>query len=322
MSKYQLLSRPLGSIERFVIVSSSGAELEILSGHGAGLNAWRVPVRSQMMELMYGYSDEAVFRKIQADTSAGVRLSPFAGRTNNAKWQFNGMAYFLDNNVSWAPHALHGLLHTKPWRFVSFKEENDFAELTLAYDYVGSHRGFPFPYRAETRFQFSGLSFQVISTVTNRGVTPMPYSEGYHPYYSLNTRIDELEMKLPSVKRVLLDNQDIPTGNYEKDNRFENKTLIKETQINDCFMMDSLIKKAVTSLYNPKNGDFLEIWQDSNYKGIQIYTPPDRQSIAIEPMTHEPDVLNHHRDLLIVAPGESLSFSFGSCYSSFVQKPL
>ena len=322
MSKYQLLSRPLGSIERFVIVSSSGAELEILSGHGAGLNAWRVPVRSQMMDLMYGYSDEAVFRKIQADTSAGVRLSPFAGRTNNAKWQFNGMAYFLDNNVSWAPHALHGLLHTKPWRFVSFKEENDFAELTLAYDYVGSHRGFPFPYRAETRFQFSGLSFQVISTVTNRGVTPMPYSEGYHPYYSLNTRIDELEMKLPSVKRVLLDNQDIPTGNYEKDNRFENKTLIKETQINDCFMMDSLIKKAVTSLYNPKNGDFLEIWQDSNYKGIQIYTPPDRQSIAIEPMTHEPDVLNHHRDLLIVAPGESLSFSFGSCYSSFVQKPL
>ena len=322
MSKFQLLSRPLGAIERFVIQCSSGAELEILSGHGAGLNAWRVPVRSQMMDLMYGYSDEAVFRKIQADTSAGVRLSPFAGRTNNAKWQFNGMAYFLDNNVSWAPHALHGLLHTKPWRFVSFKEENDFAELTLAYDYVGSHRGFPFPYRAETRFQFSGLSFQVISTVTNRGVTPMPYSEGYHPYYSLNTRIDELEMKLPSVKRVLLDNQDIPTGNYEKDNRFENKTLIKETQINDCFMMDSLIKKAVTSLYNPKNGEFLDIWQDSNYKGIQIYTPPDRQSIAIEPMTHEPDVLNHHRDLLIVAPGESLSFSFGSCYSSFVQKPL
>ena len=174
MSKFQLLSRPLGAIERFVIQCSSGAELEILSGHGAGLNAWRVPVRSQMMDLMYGYSDEAVFRKIQADTSAGVRLSPFAGRTNNAKWQFNGMAYFLDNNVSWAPHALHGLLHTKPWRFVSFKEENDFAELTLAYDYVGSHRGFPFPYRAETRFQFSGLSFQVISTVTNPGVTPMP----------------------------------------------------------------------------------------------------------------------------------------------------
>ena len=322
MSKFQLLSRPLGAIERFVIQCSSGAELEILSGHGAGLNAWRVANASGMLNLLYGYTDEAVFRKIQADTSAGVRLSPFAGRTNNAKWQLNGRSYFLDNNVSWAPHALHGLLHTKPWRFISFKEENDFAELTLAYDYLGSHQGFPFPYRAETRFQFSGLSFQVISTVTNRGVTPMPYSEGYHPYYSLNTRIDELEMKLPSVKRVLLDNQDIPTGNYENENRFENKALIKEAQINDCFMIEGLFKKAVMSLNNPKNGDFLEVWQDSNYKGIQIYTPPGRHSIAIEPMTHEPDVLNHHRDLLIIAPGESLSFSFGSCYSSFVQKPL
>jgi aldose 1-epimerase len=312
MSKFQLLSRPLGAIERFVIQCSSGAELEILSGHGAGLNAWRVANASGMLNLLYGYTDEAVFRKIQADTSAGVRLSPFAGRTNNAKWQLNGQSSYLDNNVSWAPHALHGLLHTKPWRFVSFKEENDFAELTLAYDYVGSHQGFPFPYRAETRFRFSGNSYQVISTVTNRGVTPMPYSEGYHPYYSLNTRIDELEMKLPSVKRVLLDNQDIPTGNYENDTRFQERVLIKNTEINDCFVLDPLTSKAVSTLHNPKNGDSLEIWQDSNYKMIQIYTPPDRQSIAIEPMTHEPDVLNHHRDLLIVSPGESLSFSFGS----------
>ncbi len=95
-----------------------------------------------------------LFRKIQADTSAGVRLSPFAGRTNNAKWELNGKSYFLDNNVSWAPHALHGLLHTKPWRFVSFKKENDFAELTLAYDYVGSHQGFHFHIGQKRGFDF------------------------------------------------------------------------------------------------------------------------------------------------------------------------
>src|SRR5574344_1172283 len=104
MSKFQLLSRPLGAIERFVIQCSSGAELEILSGHGAGLNAWRVPVRSQMMNLLYGYSDEAVFRKIQADTSAGVRLSPFAGRTNNAKWQSEERRVGKECRSRWSPY--------------------------------------------------------------------------------------------------------------------------------------------------------------------------------------------------------------------------
>lgn len=320
MSKYELLSRPLGAIERLVMVSASGAELEILSGHGAGLNAWRVPKSSQFTELLYGYSNEAMFRKIQADTSAGVRLSPFAGRTNMAQWHFNNKTYHLDNNVSWAPHALHGLLHTKPWRFIAFKEEENYAELTLAYDYIGSHPGFPFPYRAETRFQFTGNSYKIISKVENRGENPMPYSEGYHPYYSLGNRIDELKLKIPSVKRVLLDHLDIPTGNYEEDDRFEKETLIKDVQINDCFLLNQLSSKTIISLNNPQTDDSLEIWQDSNYKGIQIYTPPDRQSIAIEPMTHEPDVLNHHRDLLIIPPGESLSFCFGANYFSSVQK--
>lgn len=319
MAKFELLSRPLGTIERFVITSDNGAELEILAGHGAGLNAWRVPVTNGVRELLYGYQSEKALREIHADTNAGVRLSPFAGRTNMAKWDWNEKTYFLENNVSWAPHALHGLLHIKPWRFISFSAEESFAELTLAYDWMGGHPGFPFPYRAETRFRFSGNSFQVTSIVENRGIAPMPYSEGFHPYYSLGTKIDDLQIQLPPVKRAILNELDIPTGNYQEDARFEKKTLLGNTFINDYFALkDPTAKNTVISLYNAKNKEKLEISQGLGYKGIQIYTPPHRQNIAIEPMTHEPDVLNHHRDLLIIEPQKSLSFSFEASFTVFM----
>jgi aldose 1-epimerase len=93
--------------------------------------------------------------------------------------------------------------------------------------------------------------------------------------------------------------------------------------INDCFCLE----KEMTQLQSI-DGDFinnahvlleseryaLDIWQKAGieqYNAIQIYTPPDRMSIAIEPMTSEPDALNHHRGLIVIPPGEERAFTFG-----------
>ena len=99
---FSLHSTPLGSVQRFTIRKHDGAELEILIGWGAGLNAWKIPTKenNSLLELLYGYRDEETFQKIQNDTSAGVRLAPWPGRTNNALWNWKGITYKLDNNVS------------------------------------------------------------------------------------------------------------------------------------------------------------------------------------------------------------------------------
>ena len=39
-------------------------------------------------------------------------------------------------------------------------------------------------------------------------------------------------------------------------------------------------------------------------------------SIAIEPMTSEPDALNHHRGLIVIPPGETRSFEFGLTFNA------
>lgn len=316
---FTLLSRPLGSIERLVIRHEpSFAELEILSGWGAGLNAWRIPNdNGTFIELLNGYSDEETFRKTQADTSAGVRLSPFPGRTRNAQWNLKGKSYLLENNVSWAPHALHGLLHTKPWRFVSFNSFESHAYLTLEYQYQGDHPGFPFPYLAKTSLSFSPNSFSVTSETTNTGIETMPYAEGWHPYFSLGKPLDDLYLQFPVGEKSITDEANIPTGRYETENRFVQAKKLDGISFNDSFLFNFENRCIETSLIDLEEYRKLTISQKAgkgNWKALQLYTAPDRKSIAIEPMTGEPDMLNHHRDLIKIFPGKTVSLFWEAKY--------
>ena len=146
----------------------------------------------------------------------------------------------------------------------------------------------------------------------------MPYSEGWHPYFILGEKIDDLVMTLPPTKRSELDQADIPTGNLLDDTRFTSGRKIGADFINDCFCLEAPIPPCARAVLEGSIGT-LDIWQnagDGQYNAIQIYTPPTRDSIAIEPMTAEPDALNHHRGLIVVAPGERRTFRFGATFKN------
>ncbi|MCF0221625.1 MAG: aldose 1-epimerase [Fibrobacter sp.] len=329
MNSFKIVSRPLGTVECFVIRRNDGAELEILSGFGAGLNAWRVPCKAfasqtgenGLVDLLFGYRDGSTIHQLAPDTNAGCRLTPFPGRTAFAKFNWNGTTYQLENNVSWAPHALHGFLQNKPWKFQSFESDSEKGVAIFSCDWPGAFAGFPFPFRAVNKVTFTGESFTVESSVTNIGAKPMPYSEGWHPYFMLGGKVDDLVMDLPESKLALLDSADLPTGNFKDDTRFVGGRKIGGEFINDCFCLGEEFANAKISdgtcahVTLKSENQALIIWQQTGveqYNAIQIYTPPDRKSIAIEPMTAEPDALNHHRGLIVVTPGETKTFTFGA----------
>ena len=322
MSSFKLISRPIGTIQCFVLQRDDGAELEILSGYGAGLNAWRVPTNGAAsshsdnsgnpLDLLFGYRVGDDIYKLGPDTNAGCRLAPFPGRTAYAKFTWNGNTYALVNNVSWAPHALHGFLQNKEWKFESF--ETDFESCTAIFscDWPGAFAGFPFPFKVTNKVTFTGETYSMESSVQNTGNTTMPYSEGWHPYYSLGDKVDNLKMTLPESKLALLDKADLPTGKFQDDTRFVGGRTIGDEFINDCFCLN---EKACAHVLLEGQAGTLDIWQQTGieqYNAIQIYTPPTRASIAIEPMTSEPDALNHHRGLIEIPPGESRNFAFGA----------
>ena len=330
MNQFKLIFRPLGMIPRYVLQREDGAEIEILSGFGCGLNAWRVPVENTQdnrnttfLDVLFGYRDEQTLRQTSADTNAGCRLSPFPGRVGFAQFNWKGANYKLVNNVSWAPHALHGFLQNLEWGFDSYESDSDGCTAVFTCDWPGAFPGFPFPYRATTTVHFTGESVTINSSVLNTGKTELPYSEGWHPYFTLGQKIDGLSLTLPRTSLAVLDKDDLPTGNFKEDTRFVNGRNINDEFINDCFCLEKeftqlpasdsdFINNAHVQLESDRFS--LDFWQKAGHDGynaIQIYTPPSRDSIAIEPMTAEPDALNHHRGLIIIPPSEERTFTFG-----------
>ena len=330
MSLFKLISRPMGTIARYALQRDDGAEFEILAGFGGGLNAWRLPVENTrdarntaMLDLLFGYRDEPTLRKTAPDTNAGCRLAPFPGRTAFAQFEWKNEKYKLVNNVSWAPHALHGFLQDKEWSFESFESDSEGCTAVFSCDWPGAFTGFPFPFRATNTIHFTGESVTITSNVKNIGTQELPYSEGWHPYFTLGEKIDNLSLKLPKTSLAVLDKDDLPTGQFKEDPRFVGGRQINDEFINDCFCLEKEIaqlRTADTDIINNVHARLessryaLDIWQKAGheqYNAIQIYTPPDRMSIAIDPMTSEPDALNHHRGLIVIPPGEERSFAFG-----------
>ena len=154
MSNFKLISRPLGTVQCFVLQRDDGAEFEILSGYGAGLNAWRIPDNNgKLQDLLFGYREGDDIFKMGPDTNAGCRLAPFPGRVAYAKFNWNGNDYQLVNNVSWAPHALHGFLQNKEWNLLSFESDSEKCVATFSIDWPGAFTGFPFPFRAVNKVE-------------------------------------------------------------------------------------------------------------------------------------------------------------------------
>ncbi len=62
-------------------------------------------------------------------------------------------------------------------------------------------------------------------------------------------------------------------------------------------------------LFNPENRLKISFYPSNNYPYLQIYTPPHRQSIAIENLSAAPDSFNNQMGLTLLAAGDSQTFT-------------
>jgi len=317
-----LLSQPLGSVDRLTLHHASGAELDVLSGRGGCLIGWRIPKGEGSLELLDGYASEADLNERYHSSHCGARLSPFPNRIKDGHWSWNGKNYQLPKNFPWENgHAIHGLLFDLPWRQVDFQADSKEVSLLLECTYDGNVAGFPFPFRATSHYTLFSHSFVVETTVYNIGKQEMPFGEGWHPYFRVQCPIDQAELQmLPLTLRLDVDGRSIPTGSMAPDDEFTKPKQLGNRELNTCWKFAGPGEKAEVILRNPATGLTLRYWQDRGLNGygyIQLYTPPKRESLAIEPMTCPPDVLNNHLGLITLEPGQNKTFRFGAAIEGF-----
>jgi aldose 1-epimerase len=249
------------------------------------------------------------------DIFTNAKLSPFAGRIRDGQYVFNDTKYNLFVNYPEEMNACHGFIYDKKFKLTDKIVSETGASCKLAYRYEGENEGYPFNYLMEIIYALSGSDGLTCTTkIMNKSGNTIPLSDGWHHYFDVGVKVDDLELKLSVSEIIDLDSRNIPTEKREPYNDFSTPSRICDRFFDSCFKIDSHKSKAVTELISNDQNIHLNIWQETGrnkYEYLVIYTPPDRKSIAIEPMTSNVNSFNNGESLIRLAPGEEYSSSFG-----------
>ncbi len=244
-----------------------------------------------------------------AKSFPGAQLCPFAGRIANGKYRYGGRKYSLPYNDPAGENAIHGLVHDKQFYMTDSRIHTDSAWISFSYTFPGQ-KGYPFHFQLENKFLLERNSLTIETTVRNLDDEHIPMGHGWHAYFTLNKDIKNLSLKLPTSKMYELDKFMIPSGKWQK--LSESTTPLGDLHLDDCFVLPDGEGVVKTLLYDDTHE--IEVWQEQGLEGynyLVIYTPSDRKSVAIEPMTNAPDSFNNGHGLLELAPETEFKFRTG-----------
>ncbi len=293
----------------YLINNDNQHSVGILPDHGALLHAFNIQMEGQLFNCIDNYSDNDQLQQQFARSYKSAKLSPFVCRTNNGRYLFGEKEYEFANKFP-DGSAIHGLIYDHPFNVVDFYVTEKEAVVALETNYTATDAGFPWPFTCRITYSFSCLDeLKVETTVKNNSTESMPLADGWHPYFKLGNKVDELELHFCSAKMLEFNDQLIPTGQLIDKATFVDNGLLGKMHFDNCFLLDHTEHEQPDCvLRNPVNGLELKIYADENYPFLQIYTPDDRESIAIENLSGAPDCLNNKMGLMMLKGGEEVKF--------------
>jgi aldose 1-epimerase len=277
--------------------------------------------RIKELWLNNGKENVSVLKKIERigseerdDIFTNAKLSPFAGRIKGGQYSFNNVKYDLILNYPEENNACHGFIYNKIFRVTEQIKNEEYASCTLEYLYKNENKGYPFSYSIALSYGLSvNKGLTCTTKIVNLSDCVIPISDGWHHYYDLGVPVDELKLKLDNLDLIDLDSSMIPDGRRKEYKIFDAPNGIGGRHFDSCFKLKTN-GKAETKLISEERNINLLIWQDTGpgkYDYLVIYTPPDRKSIAIEPITSNINSFNNKEGLILLPPGDNFVSRYG-----------
>jgi len=314
--RFQVREEEFGTNSVFKLLDTKTGEfVSILPCLGGSINQMTLNNKGNLIKIMDGYSSIRDAEKNLTSSFKGSNLFPFPNRIADGKYNFNNQVYQLTLNFPQENNAIHGLLFDEEFKIVDKQDGATGSMLILEYE-AKEAKGYPFRYYFKTLYRLrENNGFECEIQVTNLMDHPIPVAHGWHPYFKLGeSQINDLQLQFQAKNILKVDKRNIPTGESISYNKFNKLTTILDINLDNCFRLSEENERAETIIMN-KSSDFgYKIWQETGsykYNYLQIYTPPHRKSIAIEPMTCIPDAFNNKEGLIILSPSESFSVIWG-----------
>jgi len=295
-----LEKEPFGEYELYRFTDEqTGESFAVIPAYGAMLQELKLRKGERLYDLIEGCNDASQLDENQAYISS--HLIPFPNRVNRGLYQFNEQTYRLTPNYIEEDNAIHGLIFKEKFD-IKIEENEGMTTFKLQHDFEGTP-GFPFPFFTTIKYTLQDGQFHCTVLVHNSGEQDMPAGIGWHPYFKLGDKnINQLALKLPEGKRIQT-NKMIPTGKLVDYEQFRTAAPIGQTPFDLGFYINNDGQEAITTLFD-EEADVSLLISQKNCPYLQVFIPPSRDSIAIEPMTCASNAFNNGMGLEILKPGE------------------
>lgn len=243
-------------------------------------------------------------------STAGIPLlHPWANRLGSLHYAAAGRAVRLDP----ASPLLHldggGLpIHGVPWGRLQWQvatTSGDQATAGLDWSSAALLSVFPYPHRLTMTVRLTPNSLAIETSLQAGSQEPVPVSFGFHPYLGIpGLPREQWRLELPPMRRLALDDRGIPTGAEEPYPGFAGP--LGDATFDDGFVLPP----GEPALAIVGGGLRIAVEPLAGYSHAQVYAPPGKALIALEPMTAPTDALASGRGLRLVPPGGSLRAAF------------
>ena len=311
---FKIIEERQNDLDRLKIWNTNTGEyVSIIPQFGANINELVLNKNDKLHSLIDGNMDNASFAGKGIFKSAN--LIPFANRIKKGLYTFDGCQYQLPINYKEEGNAAHGLIYDKEFLIKERNITEMEAQITLEYEIDDRMEGYPFSLSVQYEYTLNkatGLRCKIM--VSNLGEGNAPFGCGWHPFLKMSKKVDDLKLKISADELILIDDQNIPIGQTKKYKHFEKLNRIGDQSFDHCFKLSSTADLHITELFDEDEDFKIVLWQetgDGKYNYLQLYIPPARKSIAIEPMTSNVNAFNNQQGLIILKNREIFTASYG-----------
>ncbi len=311
---FEILKENLFGIEQLKIINVKTQEyITIIPNCGGLVNELVLGKSGKNYSIIDGYTSAEDLAEYKMHKSS--KLIPFPNRIKDGKYVFAGKNYQLPINHPAENHAIHGFIYDKKFKVIDAEITENEASINLECIYNGDIEGYPFKFLIEMIYTFTADDgFNCQTLVQNIDDTSMPFGDGWHPYFKFNKKINKILLKIPSNKKTEVYDRMIPTGKIIQFDQFSELTKIQNIELDTGFRIENQDAIVETEILDQKSNEKIIVFQETGnkkYNFLQVYIPPSRESIAVEPMTCNIDAFNNKDGLIILEPGEVFEANYG-----------
>ncbi len=230
-------------------------------------------------------------------TAGSYPLVPYSNRIGQGALHWAGKDFVLPPNFAPEPHTIHGTGWESAWNVESASAR----QAVLAYSHL-AHAAWPFAFDSRQTITLGEQGLELRMSITNRAAEPAPVGLGWHPYFA---KTPSTHVQFAAQGRWEMAADMLPTVR-----------LAHSGLDSDCSSLD------VDHCFDGWNGVLtltegpLRLHITSDLNCLVVFTTTQRDSIAIEPVSHVNNALalvrqgGHSAESLglrVLQPGETFT---------------